>query len=84
VLGSNLHQRMYVRSDKTLFCNMRSCSTEMHLSLPRKYMMDPAGENGPTALAGNYDIGTEQVHQNPEQQYTIDRVSSRESGNHPS
>jgi hypothetical protein len=25
--------------------------------------MDPAGEDGPTALAGNYDIGTEQVHQ---------------------
>ena len=42
---------------------MHSCSTEMRLPLTRKYMIDPGGEDGPTALAGNYDIGTEQVHQ---------------------
>jgi hypothetical protein len=26
-------------------------------------MIDLGGEDGPTALAGNYDIGTEQVDQ---------------------
>jgi len=29
-------------------------------------MIDLGGEDGPTALAGNYHIGTEQVHQTPE------------------
>jgi hypothetical protein len=45
---------------------MRSCSTGMRLSLTRKCIIDPGGEDGPTALAGNYDIGTEQVHKTPE------------------
>jgi hypothetical protein len=62
-LGSNLHQRICVRSEKTPFYNMRSCSTGMRLSLTRKCMIDLGGEDGRTAPAENYDIGTEQVHQ---------------------